>query len=80
MSPFHVIALLLGLLMVQYLTGGAWGIMIRRQLEAGAKTLWVFVLLLLPHARPAPRQKRPELPPSQRRLPWPLPYSRRLRP
>ena len=27
------------LLMTQYLTGGAWGFMIRRPLEAGAKTL-----------------------------------------
>jgi len=29
------------LLMVQYLTGGAWGVMLRRPLEAGAKTLYV---------------------------------------
>ncbi len=39
------------LLMTQYLTGGAWGLMIRRPLEAGAKTLYVtwagFLPLLL---------------------------------
>jgi len=38
----------LGILMVQYLTGGAWGIIIRRPLEAGAKTLYVMVPLFLP--------------------------------
>lgn len=36
------------LLMTQYLTGGAWGVMIRRPLEAGAKTLYVMVFLFLP--------------------------------
>jgi len=36
------------ILMTQYLTGGAWGLMIRRPLEAGAKTLYVFVLLFVP--------------------------------
>ncbi len=36
------------ILMTQYLTGGAWGIVIRRPLEAGAKTLYVFTLLFLP--------------------------------
>ncbi len=38
----------LALLMLQYLTGGAWGVMIRRPLEAGAKTLFVMVLFFLP--------------------------------
>jgi hypothetical protein len=36
------------ILMTQYLSGGAWGIVIRRILEAGAKTLYVFALLFLP--------------------------------
>lgn len=36
------------MLMTQYLTGGAWGIMIRKPLEAGAKTLYFFVLGFLP--------------------------------
>jgi len=36
------------LLMTQYLTGGAWGVMVRRPLEAGAKTLYLFVLGFIP--------------------------------
>jgi hypothetical protein len=36
------------LLMTQYLTGGAWGVMIRRPLEAGTKTLYAFAFLFLP--------------------------------
>lgn len=36
------------ILMTQYLTGGAWGIVIRRPLEAGAKTLYVMVFFFLP--------------------------------
>ncbi len=36
------------ILMTQYLTGGAWGFIIRRPLEAGAKTLYVFVFLFIP--------------------------------
>src|SRR5437867_1447624 len=35
-------------LMTQYLTGGAWGVMIRRPLEAGAKTLYVMCFGFLP--------------------------------
>lgn len=38
----------LGLLMVQHLSGGGWGIAIRRMLEAGAKTIPVFALLFIP--------------------------------
>jgi hypothetical protein len=36
------------LLMTQYLTGGAWGMMIRRPLEAGSRTLYVMYLGFLP--------------------------------
>ncbi len=36
------------LLMTQYLTGGAWGMMIRRPLEAGARTLYVMFWGFLP--------------------------------
>jgi hypothetical protein len=36
------------ILMTQFLTGGAWGVVIRRPLEAGAKTLYLMVLLFLP--------------------------------
>ncbi|HEY0546355.1 MAG TPA: hypothetical protein VGC91_13335 [Pyrinomonadaceae bacterium] len=40
----------LGLLMLQYLTGGAWGTVIRRVLEAGTRTLPLMILLFLPLA------------------------------
>ena len=36
------------LLMIQFVTGGAWGMMIRRPLEAGTRTLYVMWLLFLP--------------------------------
>lgn len=38
----------LGLLMLQYLTGGAWGVVSRRIFEAGSKTLLLVALLFLP--------------------------------
>lgn len=38
----------LGLLMVQYLSGGLWGLVIRRFLEAGAKVLPLMGVLFLP--------------------------------
>jgi hypothetical protein len=40
----------LGLLMLQYLTGGAWGMVIRRVLESGTRTLPLMLLLFLPLA------------------------------
>lgn len=40
----------LGLLMLQYLTGGAWGVVARRFFEAGARTLPVVALMFLPLA------------------------------
>jgi hypothetical protein len=40
----------LGVLMLQYLTGGAWGVVIRRILEAGSRTLPVIVLMFIPLA------------------------------
>jgi hypothetical protein len=40
----------LGVLMLQYLTGGAWGVVIRRTLEAGTRTLPVIVLIFIPLA------------------------------
>ncbi len=36
------------LLMVQYLTGGAWGILIRRVLESGSRTLLPLALFIVP--------------------------------
>src|SRR6202048_3902881 len=38
----------LGLLMLQHLTGGQWGIVIRRPLEAATRTLWLVVILFVP--------------------------------
>ncbi len=38
----------LAILMVYYLTGGAWGFLIRRLLEAGTRTLPLLALLLIP--------------------------------
>jgi hypothetical protein len=40
----------LGVLMLQYLTGGAWGVVIRRILEAGSRTLPIIVLMFIPLA------------------------------
>jgi len=40
----------LGFLMVQHLTGGAWGVTVRRMLEAGAATLPIMGLLFIPIA------------------------------
>lgn len=40
----------LGVLMLQYLTGGAWGVVIRRILEAGTRTLPIIVILFIPLA------------------------------
>jgi hypothetical protein len=38
----------MALLMVQHLSGGAWGVVIRRPLEAAVRTLWVMAILFLP--------------------------------
>ncbi|MFN2500933.1 MAG: hypothetical protein ABR530_02855 [Pyrinomonadaceae bacterium] len=40
----------LGVLMLQYLTGGAWGVVIRRFVEAGSRTLPVIFLFFIPLA------------------------------
>jgi hypothetical protein len=40
----------LGILMLQYLTGGAWGVVIRRILEAGTRTLPIIILMFIPLA------------------------------
>ena len=37
-----------GLVMIQYMTGGAWGMVIRRALEAGTRTWMLCALLVLP--------------------------------
>jgi hypothetical protein len=38
----------LGLLMLQHLTGGHWGILIRRPLEAATRVLWLLPVLFVP--------------------------------
>jgi hypothetical protein len=38
----------LGLLMLQHLTGGQWGIMIRRPLEAASRNIWLLLIMFLP--------------------------------
>lgn len=38
----------LGLLLLQYLTGGAWGVVIRRIIEAGSRTIPILFVLFLP--------------------------------
>src|SRR5438309_4001323 len=38
----------LGLLMLQHLTGGHWGIMIRRPLEAASRVLWLVAGFFIP--------------------------------
>jgi hypothetical protein len=38
----------LGLLMLQHLTGGHWGILIRRPLEAATRVLWLVPVLFIP--------------------------------
>ena len=40
----------IGILMLQYLTGGAWGVVIRRILEACSRTLPVVVIIFVPLA------------------------------
>jgi len=45
----------MGLLLIHALTGGGWGCAIRPQLLAGARTVWLLPLLLIPYVFAAPR-------------------------
>ena len=38
----------LGILMLQHLTGGHWGIIIRRPLEAASRNIWLVLLMFVP--------------------------------
>jgi hypothetical protein len=38
----------LALMMIQYMSGGAWGMMIRRSLEAGSRTIPLMAVLVIP--------------------------------
>lgn len=50
MSTFGFCVGGLALLMVQYCTGGKWGLLLRRPLEAMSRTLWLIFLFWLPIA------------------------------
>ena len=45
---FSIVAGSLAVLMLQYMTGGEWGLMIRRPLGAAARTMWVMLLFFIP--------------------------------
>jgi hypothetical protein len=44
----------LALLMVQYLSGGAWGMLARRVFEASTRNIWLMIVLFLPIAMNLP--------------------------
>jgi hypothetical protein len=45
---FEIVAGSLGVLMMQYVTGGEWGVLIRRPLGAAARTMYVIAILFIP--------------------------------
>jgi hypothetical protein len=45
----------MAIVMLQYLTAGAWGIMTRRPLESASRTLWFCALLFIPIAAGTPQ-------------------------
>ena len=45
---FEIAAGALGILMIQYVTGGEWGLMIRRPLGAAARTMPLMILFFIP--------------------------------
>ena len=45
---FSIVAGSLAMLMLQYVTGGEWGLMIRRPLGAAARTMLSMLLLFIP--------------------------------
>ena len=47
---FSIVAGALAVLMLQYVTGGEWGLLIRRPLGAAARTMWVMLVLFIPVA------------------------------
>ena len=48
MTCFNFCGGALAFLMVQYLSGGKWGLILRRPLEAMTRTIWLVALLMLP--------------------------------
>jgi hypothetical protein len=47
---FSIVAGSLAVLMLQYVTGGEWGLLIRRPLGAAARTMWVMLIGFIPVA------------------------------
>jgi hypothetical protein len=45
---FSIVAGALAVLMLQYVTGGEWGLLIRRPLGAAARTMWVMLIGFIP--------------------------------
>ena len=45
---FSICAGSLAVLMLQYVTGGEWGLMIRRPLGAASRSMWVLIVLAIP--------------------------------
>jgi len=45
---FEIVAGALGILCLQYVTGGEWGLLIRRPLGAAARTMWLMLIFFLP--------------------------------
>jgi hypothetical protein len=48
MTCFNLCGGALALLMVQYVSGGKWGLVLRRPLEAMTRTIWIVILMLVP--------------------------------
>jgi hypothetical protein len=48
MTCFNFVGGALAFLMVQYVSGGKWGQILRRPLEAMTRTIWVIIVMLLP--------------------------------
>ncbi len=48
MTCFNFVGGALAFLMVQYVSGGKWGQILRRPLEAMTRTIWVVIAMLIP--------------------------------
>lgn len=48
MSAFNFVGGALAFLLVQYLSGGKWGLILRRPLEAMTRTWWLIAILMIP--------------------------------
>ena len=55
MTSFNFVGGALAFLLVQYLSGGKWGLILRRPLEAITRTWWVVAIMMIPILLLAPR-------------------------